>query len=184
MVETLFDHYANCEFVFPSLVDLKITIVTLINAFSSSSSRWQMQIQFLIVFWHTFQIQFQPDCNFSKFIGALLSLNAALFTYMFSSFYIRSYNRAAKREIDEKKLVYDENKNEVSLSKKPIKAEWEELRLSAIHLSSNFHSYGNLLILTRTFVFKKHFSINTNFKHLTIWRFFLLKSLYENILSL
>lgn len=52
-------------------------------------------IQFLIVFVHTIQIQFQADCGFPKSISALLSLNAGLFTYMFSSFYIRSYNRKA-----------------------------------------------------------------------------------------
>lgn len=53
-------------------------------------------IQFLIVFVHTIQIQFQPSCNFPKSIGCLLTLNAGLFTYMFSSFYIKSYNRAPK----------------------------------------------------------------------------------------
>lgn len=42
---------------------------------------------------HTVQIQFQPSCNFPKSIGALLTLNAGIFTYMFSSFYIRSYNK-------------------------------------------------------------------------------------------
>lgn len=78
----------------------------------------------MVVFCHTFQIQFQPNCDFPKFIGALLSLNAALFTYMFSSFYIRSYNRKAKAAIEEKKLVYDENSNVVvSNGDKVIKAE-------------------------------------------------------------
>lgn len=51
------------------------------------------QVQFLIVFVHTIQIQFQPSCAFPKQIGALLSLNAGIFTYMFSSFYIYSYTR-------------------------------------------------------------------------------------------
>lgn len=98
-----------------------------------------MQIQFLVVFCHTFQIQFQPNCEFSKFIGLLLSLNAALFTYMFSSFYIKSYNRkakaaaAAEKKIledekkileDEKKMLYDENSNELPKDgDKLIKAE-------------------------------------------------------------
>lgn len=53
-------------------------------------------VQFLIVFVHTIQIQFQSDCGFPKSISALLSLNAGLFTYMFSSFYIRSYNRPTR----------------------------------------------------------------------------------------
>lgn len=54
---------------------------------------YYFQIQFLIVFMHTVQIQFQPTCNFPKSIGFLLTLNAGIFTYMFSSFYIRSYNK-------------------------------------------------------------------------------------------
>lgn len=51
---------------------------------------------------HTFQIQFQPQCNFPKSIGLLLTANAGIFTYMFSSFYIKSYNkRPSKTELNE-----------------------------------------------------------------------------------
>uniref|UniRef100_A0A1Q3G597 Elongation of very long chain fatty acids protein n=2 Tax=Culex tarsalis TaxID=7177 RepID=A0A1Q3G597_CULTA len=58
----------------------------------------KMQIvQFVIVFFHTLQVQFQPTCGYPKSIAALLTLNAALFIYMFSMFYIKSYLRAAKR---------------------------------------------------------------------------------------
>jgi hypothetical protein len=53
----------------------------------------------------------------------LLTLNAALFTYMFSSFYIKSYNKKAKATVDEKKIVYDENSNELPNGDKAIKAE-------------------------------------------------------------
>lgn len=81
------------------------------------------QIQFLVVFCHTAQIQFQPNCNFPKSIGALLTTNAALFAYMFSSFYIKSYNKKTKHDADEKKIVYDENSNELSNTDKAIKAE-------------------------------------------------------------
>lgn len=100
-----------------------MTLITLINLFFLLRRK---QIQFLAVFCHTIQIQFQPNCNFPKVIGALLSLNAALFTYMFSSFYIKSYNKNAKvtrDAIDEKKMVYDENNNELPNAKKVIKAE-------------------------------------------------------------
>jgi elongation of very long chain fatty acids protein 7 len=61
-----------------------------------------------MVFIHSFQVQFQPNCGFPKIIAALLSLNAAIFTYMFSAFYIRSYKREAK--IAEK---LDANGNEI-----------------------------------------------------------------------
>lgn len=50
-------------------------------------------MQFVIVFSHTIQIQFQPDCAFSKGIGALLSLNSGAFLYMFSAFYVKTYNK-------------------------------------------------------------------------------------------
>ncbi|XP_053685580.1 elongation of very long chain fatty acids protein 7 [Sabethes cyaneus] len=50
-------------------------------------------IQFIIVFYHTIQVQFQPSCGYPKSIAALLTLNAALFIYMFSTFYVRSYLR-------------------------------------------------------------------------------------------
>jgi len=66
-------------------------------------------IQFLIVFVHTAQIQFQPTCNFPKPIGALLTLNAGLFTYMFSSFYIRSYKKPSKSELNDRSKAYYNN---------------------------------------------------------------------------
>ena len=55
------------------------------------------QVQFLIIFVHTLQIQFQPNCAFPKPIGALLTFNAGLFTYMFSSFYVKNYNKEQKK---------------------------------------------------------------------------------------
>ena len=66
------------------------------------------QVQFLIVFVHTIQIQFQPNCGYSKGIGSLLTLNAGLFTYMFSSFYIKTYLRRNKM----KTTVESEKKKE------------------------------------------------------------------------
>ncbi|XP_068152942.1 very long chain fatty acid elongase AAEL008004 [Drosophila tropicalis] len=54
-------------------------------------------VQFLIIFVHTLQIQFQPNCNFPKSIAALLTFNAGLFTYMFSSFYVHNYKKEAKQ---------------------------------------------------------------------------------------
>ena len=52
-----------------------------------------LQVQFIIVFFHTVQVQFQPTCGYPKSIAALLTLNAGLFIYMFSSFYVHSYIR-------------------------------------------------------------------------------------------
>lgn len=67
--------------------------------FRSLSLLLLQQVQFLIVFVHTVQIQFQPTCNFPKSIGLLLTLNAGIFTYMFSSFYIKSYNRRPTKTV-------------------------------------------------------------------------------------
>ncbi|XP_055698226.1 elongation of very long chain fatty acids protein 7-like isoform X2 [Phlebotomus papatasi] len=72
-------------------------------------------IQFLIVFCHTIQVQFQPNCNFPKSIAALLTINAGLFTYMFSSFYIRNYTkRRSKDALDAKRRQQELNHNDVS----------------------------------------------------------------------
>lgn len=89
---------------------------SLIHTFSISHSLSfflliSLQVQFLIVFVHTIQIQFQPSCNFPKPIGLLLTFNAGLFTYMFSSFYIRSYNRkhpskTELNDVDRSKICY------------------------------------------------------------------------------
>lgn len=54
-------------------------------------------IQFIIVFYHTLQVQFQPTCAYPKSIAALLTLNAGIFIYMFSTFYVKSYLRTARR---------------------------------------------------------------------------------------
>ncbi|XP_013101751.1 elongation of very long chain fatty acids protein AAEL008004 [Stomoxys calcitrans] len=54
-------------------------------------------VQFLIIFVHTLQVQFQPSCPYPKPIAALLTFNAGLFTYMFSSFYVKNYNKEQKR---------------------------------------------------------------------------------------
>ncbi|XP_073819156.1 very long chain fatty acid elongase AAEL008004 [Musca autumnalis] len=62
-------------------------------------------VQFLIIFVHTLQVQFQPSCNFPKPIAALLTFNAGLFTYMFSSFYVKNYNKEQKKESLKKKTA-------------------------------------------------------------------------------
>lgn len=80
----------------------------------------QFKVQFLIVFVHTAQIQIQPNCEYSKGIGALLTLNAGFFTYMFSSFYIKTYLKKDKNMPATKLTIkiqdvmeLDENKNVV-----------------------------------------------------------------------
>lgn len=67
--------------------------------------RLRLQVQFLIIFVHTLQIQFQPNCNFPKSIAALLTFNAGLFTYMFSSFYVHNYKKEAKQAAQAKKAA-------------------------------------------------------------------------------
>ncbi|KYN03231.1 Elongation of very long chain fatty acids protein 4 [Cyphomyrmex costatus] len=47
-------------------------------------------IQFIIVFFHNFQMLF-TSCNFPKPLSFLLMINAGLFMYMFGSFYVNNY---------------------------------------------------------------------------------------------
>lgn len=57
------------------------------------------QVQFVIVFISTIQIQFQPNCAYNKIIGIGLTLNASLFIYLFSAFYVESYKKENKKKI-------------------------------------------------------------------------------------
>ncbi|XP_065083804.1 very long chain fatty acid elongase 7 [Ochlerotatus camptorhynchus] len=75
-------------------------------------------IQFIIVFYHTLQVQFQPTCGYPKSIAALLTLNAGLFIYMFSTFYVRSYLRTARRNAAE--LNNNNNNNRVECKPKEV----------------------------------------------------------------
>lgn len=114
LVEEILDYLAdrewNISYSFHEIFLLLLESTSLYSLYS--------QIQFLIVFCHTIQIQFQPSCNFPKSIGALLTLNAALFTYMFSSFYIRTYKRARERDVkNDKQTNRDENGNVVMAKK-------------------------------------------------------------------
>uniref|UniRef100_A0A1I8NHJ7 Elongation of very long chain fatty acids protein n=1 Tax=Musca domestica TaxID=7370 RepID=A0A1I8NHJ7_MUSDO len=56
-------------------------------------------VQFVIVFISTIQIQFQPNCAYNKIIGIGLTLNASLFIYLFSAFYVESYKKENKKKI-------------------------------------------------------------------------------------
>lgn len=94
-------------------MNIQISIITIIFT----------QVQFLIIFVHTMQLQFQPSCEFPKSIAALLTFNAGLFTYMFSSFYVKNYKKeqkiAAKKQLQSKEETLDINGN----TKAPIKVD-------------------------------------------------------------
>lgn len=77
--------------------------IVVVDKLNNDLSPLYFQVQFVIVFSHTIQIQFQSDCGFPKGIGALLSLNSGLFLYMFSAFYVKTYQKnqrlsAAKKD--------------------------------------------------------------------------------------
>lgn len=80
-------------------------------------------VQFIIVFFHTIQVQFQPTCGYPKSIAALLTLNAALFIYMFSMFYVKSYLKAAKRSTAAKGTEVNNNLLDSKLAQAPEEAE-------------------------------------------------------------
>lgn len=62
----------------------------------------QLQMaQFVIIFVHTFQLVFQPDCNYPRWILVPYCGVAAYFLAMFSNFYRKSYlNRLSKSKAD------------------------------------------------------------------------------------
>lgn len=78
MVEKILDCDANCK------CERTLTL-------NFSCKPRPFQVQFGVVFIHTLQVQFYPSCKYPKSIAALLTLNAALFFYMFSSFYYNAY---------------------------------------------------------------------------------------------
>ena len=69
------------------------------------------------MFVHTIQIQFRPSCGYPKTIGVLLTLNAAIFTYMFSSFYVHAYLKPDKK----KAVLRKEENNNVTDIKETLK---------------------------------------------------------------
>lgn len=83
----------------------------------------------MIVFSHTIQIQFQPDCGFSKGIGALLSLNSGAFLYMFSAFYVKTYKKNQRNLNSDTSAVTGQAKKK--LLDAPPKAKPQELNKEA-----------------------------------------------------
>uniref|UniRef100_A0A182P528 Elongation of very long chain fatty acids protein n=1 Tax=Anopheles epiroticus TaxID=199890 RepID=A0A182P528_9DIPT len=75
-------------------------------------------VQFIIVFFHTVQVQFQPTCGYPKSIAALLTLNAGLFIYMFSSFYVHSYIRKSNTVSKPAGKAGEENNNQLECKPK------------------------------------------------------------------
>ncbi|CAK9797109.1 Elongation of very long chain fatty acids protein [Anthophora plagiata] len=65
-------------------------------------------IQFCIIFVHSAQLLFN-GCNYPIFITFLLMLNAAIFIYMFGSFYVQNYIKNEKRKADERNMAMRNN---------------------------------------------------------------------------
>lgn len=108
---TLSIHLSIYQSIYLCVFDRTNTTIVLISICLLLFFLSLLQVQFLIVFVHTIQIQFQPSCNFPKPIGLLLTFNAGLFTYMFSSFYIRSYtkkhpSKSELNDVDRSKVCY------------------------------------------------------------------------------
>lgn len=89
----------NVCFEFCDSSRMGLSVYLFIISYDLYTVGFSLQVQFLIVFVHTAQIQFQPSCKYPKSIGSLLTLNAGIFTYLFSSFYIRSYRKKSASAI-------------------------------------------------------------------------------------
>ncbi|XP_058806719.1 elongation of very long chain fatty acids protein AAEL008004-like [Phymastichus coffea] len=62
-------------------------------------------VQFTIIFFHNLQV-LVTNCNYPKPLSFLLCINAALFIYLFGSFYVKTYN-VQKRQDKDKGLAYN-----------------------------------------------------------------------------
>ena len=51
------------------------------------------QAQFVLCIVHTIRAMLAKDCQFPKFISALLLLNASIFFVLFMNFYIQNYKK-------------------------------------------------------------------------------------------
>ncbi|KAL0109554.1 hypothetical protein PUN28_014547 [Cardiocondyla obscurior] len=71
--------------------------------------------QFIIVFFHNFQMQF-TSCDFPKPMSFLLALNAGLFIYMFGSFYVNNYLKPNVRQESKTNGVTNGTTNGVSVN--------------------------------------------------------------------
>lgn len=47
---------------------------------------------------HTIRAMFAQDCQFPKFISALLLLNASIFFVLFMNFYVQNYKKRRNQE--------------------------------------------------------------------------------------
>lgn len=55
------------------------------------------QVQFVLIFFHSITIQFQPNCNYPKIVAFAQSCQAAWFIYLFTKFYINAYVTKEKK---------------------------------------------------------------------------------------
>ncbi|XP_073837901.1 very long chain fatty acid elongase AAEL008004-like [Musca autumnalis] len=56
-------------------------------------------IQFVIIFFVTTQVQFQPNCGYNKIVAMGSTFNSILFIYLFSSFYVENFKRENRKNV-------------------------------------------------------------------------------------
>jgi hypothetical protein len=57
-----------------------------------------LQVQFVLIFAHQFQILFYSDCNYPKGFMVWIGLHGVLFLFLFSDFYKASYMTNGKAQ--------------------------------------------------------------------------------------
>jgi hypothetical protein len=55
-----------------------------------------LQVQFVLIFAHQFQILFYTDCNYPKGFMVWIGLHGVMFLFLFSDFYRTSYVKSEK----------------------------------------------------------------------------------------
>lgn len=75
--------------------DIDFPFLRILNFLSFSRS---FQAQFVLCIFHTIRAMFASDCEFPKFISALLLLNASIFFVLFMNFYVQNYKKRRDQE--------------------------------------------------------------------------------------
>lgn len=85
----------NCPAIYQYLLPLLKYLLTLIyhHRIFFSLCIFPIQAQFILCIVHTIRAMLAKDCEFPKFISALLLLNASIFFVLFMNFYIQNYKK-------------------------------------------------------------------------------------------
>lgn len=92
---------STAKFVEEHFICNKLTLIST----SSPPRSFYLQAQFVLCIAHTIRAMFASDCNFPKFISALLLLNASIFFVLFMNFYVQNYKKRRSQKVETTKTT-------------------------------------------------------------------------------